>query len=54
MTAIAHILGIQVLVDLIVHALHLHGVRHLNVDGGGAHHAWIETRHWLIAIRWKG
>lgn len=54
MTAIFHALTIQHIVAIIMHALHLHGVRHLNADGGGAHRAWIETRHWLITIRWKG
>lgn len=54
MTAIFHALSIQYLVDIIMHALHQHGVRHLNIDQSGAHRAWVETRHWLITIRWKG
>jgi hypothetical protein len=53
-TAISHVLSITTIIDILMHALHLHGVRHLNVDAAGAHRAWIETHHWMIVIRWKG
>ena len=55
MSLLAHILTLSAIIDAITHALHIRlGVKHLNVDASGGHRAWIETRHWMIAIRWKG
>ena len=53
-SVLAHVISLTQIIDLIVHALHLHGVRHLNVDSSGRHLAYVETHHWLITIRWKG
>jgi len=51
---IAHALSLQEIVNMIVGALHHHGTTNMNVDQAGQHRAWVETRHWLITIRWKG
>lgn len=53
LAAIAHVLTIESLLNAILHALHIRGVSHVNVDAHGAHRGWVETRHWLITIRWK-
>lgn len=54
MTAIFHALSVVQIVDWIVHMLHAHGTTNLNADVASSHHGIVETRHWIIHIRWKG